>query len=196
MGFRECCLDELLRHDGHGDFFGLELCISCKTINGVYKCLDCFSGGLLRCRGCLVEAHRDHPLHRIEVSSFTTYLSAALLMHHSIGTAIFLRKSPLKAWGFVYSSVMVVAHVLTHRVDPRTSAFSISLESTVFPLITATVERMMSFILVPNSCAHAGSQRLSTLPRPLLPSTVSTCFTYSPFKGKCLSTTSTTPFFT
>ncbi|KAM6497206.1 hypothetical protein JOM56_007679 [Amanita muscaria] len=45
--FRQSILDELLRHDGHGDFFGHD-------------------GSLLRCSGCMVTAHRDHPLHRIE----------------------------------------------------------------------------------------------------------------------------------
>ncbi|KAI0245468.1 hypothetical protein BJV78DRAFT_1356698 [Lactifluus subvellereus] len=61
------CLDKLLRHDGLGDTLDQELCISCKKVNGVYKCKDCFSGSLLRCRGCLVNAHRDHPLHRIKI---------------------------------------------------------------------------------------------------------------------------------
>ncbi|KAI0245298.1 hypothetical protein BJV78DRAFT_1277455 [Lactifluus subvellereus] len=65
--FRQSCLDELLWHDGLSDTLDQELCISCKKVDGVYKCKDCFSGSLLRCCGCLVNAHRDHPLHHIEI---------------------------------------------------------------------------------------------------------------------------------
>jgi hypothetical protein len=66
--FRQSCLDELLRHDGRGSFLGQDLCFSCGVVEGTYKCKDCFMGCLLRCRDCMVEAHRDHPLHRAEVS--------------------------------------------------------------------------------------------------------------------------------
>ncbi|KAM6490236.1 hypothetical protein JOM56_014213 [Amanita muscaria] len=65
--FRQSCLDELLQQDGLADSLDHELCISCKKLDGMYKCKDCFSGGLLRCRDCLVNAHQDHPLHRIEI---------------------------------------------------------------------------------------------------------------------------------
>ncbi|KAH9956388.1 hypothetical protein BGW80DRAFT_1439367 [Lactifluus volemus] len=65
--FRQSCLDELLRHDGLSDSLDQEYCISCKKVCGVYKCKDCFSGSLLRCRDCLVNAHRDHPLHHVEI---------------------------------------------------------------------------------------------------------------------------------
>lgn len=182
LDFRQSCLDELLRHDGHADFFGLELCTSCKKVDGVYKCLDCFSGGLLHCRECLVTAHYDHPLHQIEVSTLALVYLLRLHMHRSNGTVIFLKRSRLKTWDFVYSSVMAVAHVLSHHVDPRTSASSIPLEFTTFQLTFVTVERMVLFILVPNFCVHAGSLRLTHGQRRLLPSTVLIRFTYSPFK--------------
>ncbi|KIL55027.1 hypothetical protein M378DRAFT_49831, partial [Amanita muscaria Koide BX008] len=65
--FRQSCLDELLRQDGLVDSLDHELCISCKKLDGMYKCKDCFSGGLLCCCDCLVNAHQDHPLHRIEI---------------------------------------------------------------------------------------------------------------------------------
>ncbi|KAF8493891.1 hypothetical protein F5888DRAFT_1617493, partial [Russula emetica] len=60
-------LDELLRHDGLSDSLDQGHCISCKKICGLYKCKDCFSGSLLRCRDCVVDAHRDHPFHRVEI---------------------------------------------------------------------------------------------------------------------------------
>ncbi|KAF8496376.1 hypothetical protein F5888DRAFT_1614545, partial [Russula emetica] len=65
--FRQSCLDELLQHDGLSDSLDQGHCISCKKIRGLYKCKDCFSGSLLRCRDCVVDAHRDHPFHRVEV---------------------------------------------------------------------------------------------------------------------------------
>lgn len=71
LAFRQSCLEELLHHDGHGDFLGHKCCSSCGKGDGVYKCKDCFSGGLLCCQECLVTAHRDHPLHRIEVCAYT-----------------------------------------------------------------------------------------------------------------------------
>lgn len=57
----------MLRHDGLGDSLDDKLCVSCKKVDGMYKCKDCFSGSLLRCHDCLLNGHRDHPLHRIEV---------------------------------------------------------------------------------------------------------------------------------
>ena len=65
---RQEFLDELLRHDGHGDFHGRGPCTSCMISDGEYKCSDCYTGCLLRCRDCMVNSYRDHPLHRVEVS--------------------------------------------------------------------------------------------------------------------------------
>ncbi|KAN0113385.1 hypothetical protein V8E52_007786, partial [Russula decolorans] len=64
--FRQSCLDKLLCHDGHGDFLGHELCISCVSAAGKCKCKDRFSGSLLRCRDCMAEGHRNLPLHHVE----------------------------------------------------------------------------------------------------------------------------------
>ena len=67
IGYRDSCLDELLRQDGHGDFLGNSACSSCSEGEGVYKCRDCLTGCRLRCSACMVSAHLDHPLHCIEV---------------------------------------------------------------------------------------------------------------------------------
>ena len=69
--FRQTCLDELLRHDGLGDFIGRTGCASCSEAAASYKCLDCLSGSLLRCKHCLVTSHQDNPLHRIEVNAIS-----------------------------------------------------------------------------------------------------------------------------
>ena len=69
MPFHDSFLDELLRHDGHGDYLGSSTCTLCgqEPEDGVFKCKDCFSGCLLRCRACVLSTHEHHPLHHIEV---------------------------------------------------------------------------------------------------------------------------------
>ena len=69
LPFRDSFLNELLRHDGHGDYLGSTICLSCGQEGGVLKCRECFSGSLLRCRACVLQAHQDHPLHHVEVRS-------------------------------------------------------------------------------------------------------------------------------
>jgi hypothetical protein len=75
LPFRDSFLDELLRHDGHGDYLGSNLCGSCERDDGVIKCSNCFSGCLLRCRTCVLSAHQDHPLHYIEVCTDFLFVS-------------------------------------------------------------------------------------------------------------------------
>ncbi|KAF8333820.1 hypothetical protein F5887DRAFT_892938 [Amanita rubescens] len=66
LSLRDASLDEILRHDGLGDFLGNTTCITCKEDAGTFKCRDCCGGGRLRCRACIVRMHQDIPLHRIE----------------------------------------------------------------------------------------------------------------------------------
>ncbi|KDR65963.1 hypothetical protein GALMADRAFT_232763 [Galerina marginata CBS 339.88] len=61
-------LDEILCHDGLGDYLGCQECFACHDEPGVFKCKDCSGGGRLRCQACIVQAHKDTPLHRIEES--------------------------------------------------------------------------------------------------------------------------------
>ncbi|KDR76587.1 hypothetical protein GALMADRAFT_67342 [Galerina marginata CBS 339.88] len=66
LSFRDAALDEILRHDGLGDFLDHQYCVACNNEIGIFKCKDCLSGCRLRCRACMVKAHQDTPLHRIE----------------------------------------------------------------------------------------------------------------------------------
>jgi hypothetical protein len=68
LKFRDIFLQETLRHDGLGDFSGTTDCVDCGKEAGIYKCLDCAKGGLLKCSNCIVKEHRVLPLHRVEVS--------------------------------------------------------------------------------------------------------------------------------
>ena len=67
LEFRDTFLDELLCHDGLGDFLGQTECSNCKKSAGVIKCKDCPSGRMLKCPDCVVELHQALPLHRVEV---------------------------------------------------------------------------------------------------------------------------------
>ena len=69
LKFREIFLQETLRHDGLGDFFGLKDCANCGKAPGIYKCNACAKGGMLKCADCIVNLHRALPLHRVEVSA-------------------------------------------------------------------------------------------------------------------------------
>jgi hypothetical protein len=65
---RACFLDELLCLEGRGDHCYQTKCSTCPEVAGVvYRCKDCFTDALF-CQPCVVTAHRDHPLHRVEVS--------------------------------------------------------------------------------------------------------------------------------
>ena len=49
---------------------GTMRCTMCgSTDTDLHRCKDCFNPADLHCAGCIVELHRDSPLHRIEVSA-------------------------------------------------------------------------------------------------------------------------------
>ncbi|KAF8976702.1 hypothetical protein BDQ17DRAFT_1454822 [Cyathus striatus] len=59
-------LDEILRHDGKGDYIDEDKCYMCKKENALYKRKDCLNGTLMHCKNCIVHVHAHLPLHRIE----------------------------------------------------------------------------------------------------------------------------------
>ena len=71
LSLRNATLDEILHHDGLGDFLRHQFCVECNKEMGFFKCKDCSSGCRLRCQACIVKAHRETPLHRIEVSKLS-----------------------------------------------------------------------------------------------------------------------------
>lgn len=66
LQYRDTYLHEILRGYGLGDSQNTE-CTTCHSRAGKFRCVDCFPHGPLRCVGCLVDIHRENPLHRIEV---------------------------------------------------------------------------------------------------------------------------------
>lgn len=67
LKFRSAFLDEVLRHDGLGDFLGQTECSRCGKFEGFIKCRDCSDGRMLKCVECTLSTHQYLPLHRLEV---------------------------------------------------------------------------------------------------------------------------------
>ncbi|KAJ7194745.1 hypothetical protein GGX14DRAFT_537360 [Mycena pura] len=59
-------LDGLVRREGRGPWWSKGcMALDCLSIHAEYRCEDCFGGQLL-CAKCMVEWHRDEPLHIIQ----------------------------------------------------------------------------------------------------------------------------------
>jgi hypothetical protein len=81
-------LDELLCHDSHSDTLGPDLCTFCWSASGTVKCQDCF-GSLLQCHACIVKAHRDLPLHQIEVCVMNRHWMQLLISPQTWNSSFF-----------------------------------------------------------------------------------------------------------
>ncbi|KAG6807422.1 hypothetical protein H0H92_007606, partial [Tricholoma furcatifolium] len=60
--YRDKYLDAQLESEGRGRFLQ---CVKCGVDNPSYRCLDCLSRRMI-CKSCLIDAHRDNPLHCIQ----------------------------------------------------------------------------------------------------------------------------------
>lgn len=69
MRLRNSLLDALLRREGRGPWV-TKGCMGegCLELRAEFRCEDCFGGRLL-CGRCVVERHREEPLHIVHVSS-------------------------------------------------------------------------------------------------------------------------------
>ncbi|KAJ7750128.1 hypothetical protein DFH07DRAFT_869155 [Mycena maculata] len=56
----------MLHLEGRGDHADFPLCHACRQVDGDHRCSSCLGGGALFCSGCIVEAHRLLPFHKIE----------------------------------------------------------------------------------------------------------------------------------
>lgn len=70
---RDLYLDEILRHEGRGDFISDAHCPDCLSRGSKtpekpeFRCRDCFLPDLT-CRTCFIRRHRLNPFHAVEVS--------------------------------------------------------------------------------------------------------------------------------
>ncbi|KAJ7078697.1 hypothetical protein B0H15DRAFT_954377 [Mycena belliarum] len=63
---RNAFMDGLVRREGRGPWWSKGcMATNCLALEADYRCEDCFGGRLL-CRSCIVERHRDEPLHLIQ----------------------------------------------------------------------------------------------------------------------------------
>ncbi|KAG2355521.1 hypothetical protein BDR07DRAFT_1453748 [Suillus spraguei] len=94
---REKYLMELIRLEGRGDYATREACRRDRecTFKPEYRCKDCF-GTELYCKDCMVERHRDNPLHRIEhwngyyfEDTTLKYLGLRIQLGHPVGERCF-----------------------------------------------------------------------------------------------------------
>jgi hypothetical protein len=77
LNVRSAVLDEMVSLDGPGDH-PLDLCSLCLNHQSapLYRCLEC-SHSPLYCSECIVELHKQLPLHRLEVCSFLCMLRSS-----------------------------------------------------------------------------------------------------------------------
>ncbi|KAJ6518389.1 hypothetical protein DFH09DRAFT_1331989 [Mycena vulgaris] len=62
----ETFLQELLRLEGRGDHRSYAICRECSAEKADHRCRDCFGGGELMCKACVLLRHKQLPFHRIE----------------------------------------------------------------------------------------------------------------------------------
>ncbi|KAG6849215.1 hypothetical protein H0H93_010409 [Arthromyces matolae] len=76
---RELFLQELLNLDGRGDQ-PRNQCGCCQTRpagHAIFECFDCI-GRDLKCKGCMLESHKENPLHRIQMWNGTFFERTSL----------------------------------------------------------------------------------------------------------------------
>ena len=100
LSFWDISLDEILCHDGLGDYLDQPRCCICNIGPSLFKCKDCFGGGRLRCQGCVVKVHQDTPLHRIEVNYPVNRRMSRLIQFDIVAMdrLIFQQRFPQKSW--------------------------------------------------------------------------------------------------
>ncbi|PPQ76759.1 hypothetical protein CVT24_012280 [Panaeolus cyanescens] len=106
--FRSTYLDELLRHEGRGDYRRVTKCPDCGETSPAYRCISgCLQSDLV-CKKCCLRRHKKSPLHKIEMwtgTSFTSISLFALGLRVQLNHAGMVCKSPIPCHGD-----MVVLH--------------------------------------------------------------------------------------
>jgi hypothetical protein len=123
----------------------------------------------LRCKRCIVKAHEDLPLHRIEVCHAVFYLLHLLTLDRN-GRANSLTRSHFKILAFGFNLAMVGRNVCWELVVHRISWYLIRRASITSLPIPATAPN--TYFIGACSCfVHAGFQQPSRGQRLFSPST-------------------------
>jgi hypothetical protein len=195
IAFRAIFLDEVLRHDGLGDFLGRTECSWCGKAEGTIKCKDCSSGRMLKCQECIIALHQSLPLHRVEVSlrslQITLCVSSPTVSNRD-GTVDFSTRTLFKTLVFVISLVIPEHLVRVLSRAPRTS-----LSSTPRALIllqSTTVSAAMKLRRIgPNCYGSNGFQQRFLAHKPSSHSTALKLSTSLLYKGRRTYTIITIP---
>ncbi|KAJ6462254.1 hypothetical protein C8R47DRAFT_1225566 [Mycena vitilis] len=112
---REDFMDELLRHDGRGEFLHQTTCAveACKSVDLRFRCVDCLYP-CLYCKQCLLDIHERIPLHRVEErinGSFARVSLKKLGLHIQLGHPPGERcENPVPAHGDAF--VIITSHTI------------------------------------------------------------------------------------
>ncbi|KAJ7844023.1 hypothetical protein B0H14DRAFT_2253448, partial [Mycena olivaceomarginata] len=108
-------LDEIVRHDGRGDYVHQTVCagFGCEAAEPSYRCLDCIHP-CLYCESCLKTNHERTPFHHIGTSSRSSFplfslksLKVPIQLSHTLGERC---PYPARAWGDDF--VIVGSHII------------------------------------------------------------------------------------
>ena len=119
-------MDELLRHDGLGDFTGQTSCSSCRKHDGIFKCKSCSNGSMLTCLDCTVLTHQMLPLHRVEVSLSSPDTNSSADCSFRSGMGRFSSRPASNPLVFATNSATLAHPALVLKLGRRTSLSSIS----------------------------------------------------------------------
>jgi hypothetical protein len=191
LRFREIFLDEALRHDGLGNFFGHTTCSKCGEHDGIFKCKNCGDGSMLKCLDCTLGIHRTLPLHRVEVNTSVTWCELVSWLLYRGGMARFSSRRRSKASVFAINLDILGNPALVLSQAPRTSS---SLTSRVHIISQSTTVNATTnpCRIGSNYCARDGFQQRFHAHKRFSLSTASKHSTNSPCKEKQTCTTTTT----
>ncbi|KAJ7132738.1 hypothetical protein C8R43DRAFT_895391, partial [Mycena crocata] len=91
---RDSYADAMMKQQGRGPWWQ-KGCAHCGEADPQWRCEDCFANRLL-CASCVVERHRDEPLHFLQVKFKTSLASVLQLTIHRNGRMGFFHGRTLK----------------------------------------------------------------------------------------------------
>lgn len=189
-------MDEVLRHDGLGDFLGQTSCSSCHKHDGIFKCKCCSNGRLLKCLDCTLVTHQTLPLHRVEVSLLSpdTKSSADCSFLARSGMGCFSSRRAFKALVFATNSATLGHPALVLKLARKTSSSSTSRALIISQSITVDAATN-PYQIGPSYYANNGFLPRYHARNQFSRSNASKRSTSSLYKERRTCTTITTPFF-
>lgn len=147
-------------------------CSTCSAASEtLFKCRDCWDGGHLLCRECMITAHASNPFHVIEVSD-AFYIHARLLIGISLGPEPTLKRLPLPP--LVIATSLDTAGGLARIPPPLPPISRFSIQMVFIPSIWTTASALKAQPSSPSFCVRPFSLLPSLALKLRSPSTCST----------------------